>query len=183
MALDEDDDPQVVEVFARYGRAMYMANVMEDGLVLTLLQIEFMRTKDDFVRAKGKGFDRAKIAAEWDAYEEKQRGEMMGTLRKRVETSADFSQDLKDRIKAANDRRNDLAHNYWREHAFTMQTEDGRAKMIEDLTADADTFEKLAADIHEAMKPVREKLGIKDEMLDAQVEKKMAETQGGLPLK
>jgi hypothetical protein len=33
------------------------------------------------------------------------------------------------------------------------------------------------------MKPVREKLGIKDEMLDAQVEKKMAETQGGLPLK
>jgi hypothetical protein len=64
-----------------------------------------------------------------------------------------------------------------------MQTEDGRAKMIEDLTADADTFEKLAADIHEAMKPVREKLGIKDEMLDAQVEKKMAETQGGLPLK
>jgi hypothetical protein len=37
------------------------SNVMEDGLVLTLLQIEFMRTKDDFVRAKGKGFDSVEI--------------------------------------------------------------------------------------------------------------------------
>jgi hypothetical protein len=182
MALDENDDPQTVEVFARYGRAMYMANVVEDGLVLTLMQIEFMRTKDDFVKAKGKGFDRAKIAAEWDAYEKKQRGEMMGTLRKRVEESADFSQELKDRIEAANDRRNDLAHNYWREQAFTMQTADGRAKMIEELSADADTFEKLAADIHEAMKPVRDKLSIKDEVPDEHVEKKMAETQAGLPL-
>jgi hypothetical protein len=78
MALDEDDDPQVVEVFARFGRAVYMANVVEDQLVLTLMQNQFMRTKEDFVKAQGKGFDRAKIAAEWDAYEKEQRGKTMG---------------------------------------------------------------------------------------------------------
>jgi hypothetical protein len=55
--------------------------------------------------------------------------------------------------------------------------------MIEELSADADTFEKLAADIHEGMKSVREKLGLKDEALDAQIEKQMAGTRGELPLK
>lgn len=67
MALDEDDDPQLVELFARYGRAFYMANVVEDQLVLALMQLEFARTKEAFVNAKGQGFDRAKIAADWDA--------------------------------------------------------------------------------------------------------------------
>jgi hypothetical protein len=32
MALDEDDDSQLVELFARHGRAFYMANVVEDQL-------------------------------------------------------------------------------------------------------------------------------------------------------
>jgi hypothetical protein len=76
MALDENDDPQVVEVFARFGRAIYMGNVVEDSLVRTLMQIKFMQTKEDFIKAKGKGFDRAKITAEREAYETEQRGKM-----------------------------------------------------------------------------------------------------------
>jgi hypothetical protein len=90
MPLDKDDDPQRVELFARFGQAFYMANVVEDQLVLTLMQIEFARTKEEFVKAKGKGFDRAKIAADWDSYEKKQRKKMMGELRDLVVKSADF---------------------------------------------------------------------------------------------
>jgi hypothetical protein len=107
----------------------------------------------------------------------------VGELRRLVEGSADFSDELKARIKAAIDRRNYLVHHYWREQAFTMTTAEGRAKMIEELSADADTFEKLAADVHEATKPIREKLGIKDEVLDEYVEKQMANTRAGLSLK
>jgi hypothetical protein len=40
----------------------------------------------------------------------------------------------------------------------------------------------LATDIHDAMKPIRAKLGIKDENLDAEVEKQMANVHAGLPL-
>jgi hypothetical protein len=185
MALDKDDDMQTVEMYARFGRAFYMANLVEDQLVLTLMQLEFARTKEAFVKAKGKGFDRAKIAADWDDYEKKQRGKMMGQLKKGVEDSADFSQDLKDRIKAATDRRNHFAHAYWPAQAVTMQTKEGRDKIIAELIGDTDTFEKLAADIQAAMKPVREKLGVKDEVLDSQVEKQLAQQREGqgLPLK
>ena len=183
MAVDENDDPQVVEVFARFGRAVYMANVVEDSLVRTLIQINFMRTKEAFIKAQGKGYDRATLSAEWDVYEKEQRSKMMGELRILVEKSADFDEALKKRIKDANTRRNFLAHSYWREHAFTMQTKEGREKMIAELTADADTFEKLAAAIHETMKPARAKLGINEEELDASVENQMAQMRAELQLR
>jgi hypothetical protein len=182
MALDDSDDKQVIEVFARFGRAVYMANVVEDNLVRTLMQIKFMETKEAFIKAQGKGFDRAKMSAEWDAYQKEQHEKMMGQLVGLVEKSADFTDELKNRIKAANKRRNYLVHSYWREEAITFSTPKGRAKMIEELIADTDTFEKLAADVHEATKPIRIKLGIKDEVLDEQVEKQMANLQAGLPL-
>jgi hypothetical protein len=38
--IDKNDDPQIVETFARFGRAIYMANVVEMSLVQTLLQVE-----------------------------------------------------------------------------------------------------------------------------------------------
>jgi hypothetical protein len=44
------------------------------------------------------------------------------------------------------------------------------------------TRSRLAADVHEEMKPVRAKLGIGDEVLDEQVDKQMANTRAGLPL-
>src|SRR5262249_53337860 len=152
-----------VEVFARFGRAMYMANVVEDSLVRTLMQTNFMRTKEAFIKAQGKGFDRAKLSADWDTHEKEQRDKTMGQLGKLVKDSAEFDEGLKKRIDDARDRRNFLAHHYWREQAFTMQTKEGRDKMIAELIADTDTFEKLAGDIHEAMKPTRAKLGINEE--------------------
>ena len=55
-----------------------MANVVEDSLVRTLMQVNFVKTKEAFIKAQGKGYDRAKLSAEWDAYEKEQRGKMMG---------------------------------------------------------------------------------------------------------
>jgi hypothetical protein len=132
-----------------------MANVVEDSLVRTLMQVNFVKTKEAFIKAQGKGYDRAKLSAEWDAYEKEQRGKMMGVLRGAVEKSSDLDEALKKRITDANTRRNHLAHAFWREQAFTMQMKEGREKMIAEPTGDADTFEKLAGDIHEAMKPTR----------------------------
>ena len=108
---------------------------------------------------------------------------MMGQLVALVDKSADFSDDLKGRIKAANKRRNHLVHSYWREKAFVFSTPEGRAKMIEELSGDADTFDRLAADVYEATKPIRARLGTKDEVLDEHVAQQMTNIRAGLPLK
>ena len=69
------------------------------------------------------------------------------------------SDELKDRIKAAVDRRNFLIHDYWGEAGYTSATKEGRAEMIAELVADIDTFEQLAADLREATKPTRRSSG------------------------
>jgi hypothetical protein len=86
------------------------------------------------------------------------------------------------RIKAAVDRRNFLIHEYWRDAGYKFATEEGRAEMIAELSADTDTFEKLANDLREATRPTRQKLGIKDEALDERVERRMADIRNGMEL-
>jgi hypothetical protein len=54
--------------------------------------------------------------------------------------------------------------------------------MIAELSNDIDTFEKLAADLRDATKPTRQKLGIKDEVLDERVEQRMADIRNGIEL-
>jgi hypothetical protein len=95
----------------------------------------------------------------------------------RLSFTADFDDKLRERIKAATTRRNYLIHAYWRDNAIGFSTKDGRTKMIEELKRDADTFEQLDVDIRDAMKPTRKKLGIKEEILNEQVDKRLAEVR------
>jgi hypothetical protein len=59
---------------------------------------------------------------------------------------------------------------------------DGRTEMIEELPKDADSFEQPDKDIREATKPVREKLGIKEDTLNEGVEKRLGELKERLKL-
>ena len=183
MSDKKDEGGDLTEVFAYFGRAAYMANVLEMALAQTILQIDFLtKVKEEFVRTQGKNFDKHKYEDDFDTFFEEQLGKTMGTLGKRVDGLPDISDELKGRIKAAVYRRNFLIHDYWRAAGYTFSTQEGRAEMIAELSADIDTFEKLAADMREATKPIRQKLGIKDEILDARVEQRMADIRNGIEL-
>jgi hypothetical protein len=182
--IDKGDDPQIVEAFARFGRAIYMANVVELSLVQTLLQVEFLTpAREKFIKEKGKGFDPKIFAAELDAHVEKQSKKTMGTLNLRVSERAEFDEALRKRIMDATLRRNFLAHDYWRSNAEKFMTKAGRDEMIEELSRDADTFEQLDKDVRMATKPVREKLGIKEDTLNERVEQNLGELLAKLKLK
>lgn len=178
-----DEEEQIKETFAYFGRAVYVANVVETGLAHVLMQVEFMTAvREEFIQNKGKDFNRKKYEADFDAYMDKQHGKMMGELTKRVNDSTEFDEKLKARIVAAKDRRNYLVHNFWRDVAVEFSTIEGRKKLIEGLANDAEVFEQLDNDIRDATKPVRKRLGIKEEQLDEAVEQKMAELKAGLTL-
>jgi hypothetical protein len=182
--MADGPNQSIKDTYAHFGLAMYHANVLEDGLARVLLQSDYMtKVRDEFVRTQGTNFDKDKFAAEFDDYLEKRYKETMGRLVVRVKEFQGLSENLKKRIDVALARRNHLAHGYWRAAAIDFMTEDGRAKMIVELQKDADTFEQLEKDIHEAMKATREKLGIREEVLDARVEKRMADVKAGLCLK
>jgi hypothetical protein len=182
--IDKDDDPQIVEAFARFGRAIYMANVVEMNLVQTLLQVEFLTpAREKFIDEKGKGFDPKTFTAELDAYVEKRSKKTMGTLNLRVSERAEFDEALRKRIMDATLRRNFLAHDYWRSSAEKFMTKAGRDEMIEELSKDTDTFEPLDKDVRLATKPARERLGINEDNLHERVGQNLGELLAKLKLK
>lgn len=144
------------------------------------MQAEFLESiRGEYVRTKGKGFDRKKYEADFDAFMEKNFTLTMGNLVRRVQKFTEFSEDLKTRIIAAKDRRDFLVHHYWREMAVRFYNPEGRATMIDELNTDAELFEKLDEDIQKAMKPIRQKLGIKEDAIAAHVQEYMAKAKSG----
>ncbi len=135
MVEQAKEAPDLMEVFAYFGRTAYMANVLEVALAQTLLQVEFMTNlRATVLKNQGKDFDRARYENEFDEYYEKELGTTMGQLVKKVEGFPDQNDEMKQRIKDALARRNHLTHNYWREQAYTFQTAKGRA--IAELSKD-----------------------------------------------
>jgi hypothetical protein len=108
---DYDEGEHVKELFAYFGRAYYMANVLEEGLGLALLQLHFLRlVRDEFIRNRGKGFDRAKFEADFDAFVHQHHALTFGNLLRKIEKQPEFDDALMARIKAAKQQRDFLGH-------------------------------------------------------------------------
>lgn len=178
--LDEENW-EIRETFAFFGRAIYMASVLEVGLAHVLMHGQFMmRERDKYIAAGGKSFDRKAYEASFDAYMKDQFAQTMGNLIKRVNSFAGFDDALKARIEDAKKRRDFLTHHYWRERSVEFFTPDGKAGMRAELSSDADVFGQLDRDVEAAAKTMREKLGIDDSAVDAYVQRQTERLKSGL---
>ena len=180
----DDESWQVRETFAYFGRAAYMASVLEVGLAHVLMFSQFMmQERDKFVANKGKGFDRKAYEADFDAFMEQQFAQTMGNLIRRVESFDGFDDAIKRRIADAKKRRDFLIHHYWRERSLEFATSDGRMVMMKELNEDAEMFQKLDRDIEAASAIVRKKLGIDDTLVEKHIRETMDRVKAGAPLK
>ena len=165
---------------AYFGRASYMASVLEVGLAHALMFGEFfIEIRRELLVTKGKCFSRAQYEARFDAFMNGQFAKTMGTIKKRVAALPNIDFELIKRIDEATKRRNFLAHHFWRERSMKFHTMAGRAEMRDELDADAQLFLQFNMDIDAAMKPTRLSLGIKDEILEAYHQKIMKEVENG----
>jgi hypothetical protein len=182
-AADENLDEEswdIRETYALFGRAIYAASCLEVGLAHALMFCEFMAQAYQKIAAT-KLFNRKQHEAAFDAFMANQFAQTMGNIIKRVNALSEFNDDLKKRIVAAKERRNFLAHHYWRERSLDFMTAKGRAEMQKELWKDGDDFMQLDRDIDAATKATREKLGATDERLNAYSEKMLANIKAGLP--
>lgn len=184
--MDEDLDRQgweIRETFAYYGRALYMASVVEVALAHVLLYSQFMKeVRDEFVSKIGTKFDRSQYERDFDRFMSDQFSQTMGNLMKRVEKFADLDESLKERIADAKKRRDFLAHHYWRERSIDFATSAGRKRMRDELNADAEMFARLDRDIDAAAAPLRAHLGIKDEFVVEYTRKFIERVERGDPI-
>ncbi|QQM28868.1 hypothetical protein JET14_10920 [Martelella lutilitoris] len=162
MAYDEGE--HVKEVFAYFGREYYEAGVLETGLAIALMQINFLcRVHDQYSADRGKSFDRTQYEAEFDRFMQNQHAQTLGNLIKRVSALPELSDILKERLRDAKKRRDFLGHHYFRERAVEFSNRAGRDKMIAELHNDGDIFEAIDRDLYAELAPIREKLGMAGE--------------------
>jgi hypothetical protein len=179
--LDEENW-DIRETFAFYGRAAYMASVLEVGLAHVLMYSQYMKqVHDEFVTTKGKGFDRKAHEAAFDKFMDEQFAQTMGNLIKRLRTFDGFDDDLKASIIEAKKRRDFLTHGFWRDRSVEFATAGGRAKMRDELMADAEMFGQVDRAVDAAAKSLRESLGIDDKVVEEYNERQMARLKAGLP--
>lgn len=108
---------QVREVFARYGAAMYQAQVMEaalkQALVLTQLSEKALSTIGDF-----------------DAAAERNFSATLGLLIRRLRPALHDDQPLQDELRLALSMRNQLAHHFFWDYAVEFTSTTGRDGML-----------------------------------------------------
>ncbi len=138
--LDElpDDGAQEREIYARYGLAMYAAQVLEESASSLIVVHEMTHGNMRVVEEVGDRFDEL-----WT--------KTLGALIRQVGThqlvTADQSAVLGDALKA----RNRLAHHFFREEADSFVTPGGKRRMLDQLDAARRLFQEasaLAADIY-----------------------------------
>jgi hypothetical protein len=181
--IEEDIDPEgwhVRETFAYYGRAMYAASCLEVGIAHIFMDGVFIRQQTELYRAVGeKGFDRKAHEAAFDAFMDEHFSLTFGNLLKRVNRSPYFSDYLRKRLAMAKEQRDFLAHSFWRERSIEFTTEAGRAKLIEELDADAHMFQGLDRELDPIGVELRRQNGIDEERFQAWLKRYMDRAKSG----
>lgn len=155
-------DEQVREVYARYGLAMFQAQVLEHGMVNAMLVLSLLPTIRTFK-------DDAAWEAAFDRFYDVELAKTFGNMLNRLEPLDGFPPDLLTRLRAAKLQRDHLAHRFFREHDIDFMTADGRTKMIAECENIIVLFRDLDRKVEAFAKPERERFGITDEWIDKHV--------------
>jgi hypothetical protein len=165
---DENSDDQVKAVYAHFGLAAYLAQVLEHGLANALMCAELLP------RRAGKPVPRKQWEGEFDAFMEQQFKHTLGLLMRRLNSSTPVPNDLEELLTAALLKRNFLAHHYFRERAEAFMTHYGREQMIVELQEAQKLFERADDRLSQVITPLRERFGLTDDKLQPFMDQYMA---------
>ena len=128
LAADEGD--QCREIYALYGLVMYYAQVLEHGLVNLLYVLALDR---------GEITQTTQIDAFYDSAFRKTLGRLLKELPSTTVNAVDG--DFDRQLQQGRDRRNFLAHHFFRVRAEMLATHPGRAAMRGELLAELEHFQ------------------------------------------
>jgi len=159
------DDDQTREVYAKYGLAMYLAQVIEHGLAnLVLYAGTFHRIVTDETHV--------------DALLDEMFSKTMGGQLHAVLGLIEFSEDQIERLQQVQKKRNMLAHSFWRERVGKTGSQAGRNDLLAELDAICEEFGTVNTEMDWMAMALMGLQGITPEMFRAEVEQLKAEHPG-----
>jgi hypothetical protein len=169
-SLPEDDDERARDLYAHFGLAYYLAAVLEEGLAQAIMQADFLVRKRDAITAAGAaGFDRAAYEAQLDSYMERVNRMTAGAMARQLAQVTKLDPALVTQIERAIERRNFLAHHFFRERVEKFYSRQGQDELLAELLGDQELFGAVDRAVHAAMAPIREAVGMPEDLLQAHV--------------
>lgn len=164
---EDFDGMQCREVYARYGLAMSQAQVLEHGMVNTLLVFSLMPFMSDYPSHDTwvKAFDR---------FYNVELAKTFGNMLKAIAAVPGFPTSLLDRLRSAKTDRDHLAHRFFREHDTDFMTREGRTLMIAECEKLITRFGELDRAIEAFAATQRRKFGYTAERVEQMVEEMIA---------
>jgi hypothetical protein len=157
----DEEAVQIREVYARYGLAMYQAQLLEHGMVNAVIITRMLPTIREYPDrlAWESAFDRA-----YDVELAKTFGNMLRAL-----GPLHLPEELLERLRGAKFERDRLAHRFFREHDKDFLDQAGRARMIVECEGAIEMFSTMDARLEEHMRPQCERHGITSEWIERHV--------------
>ncbi len=158
------------EVYAHFGATYESANIFEYGLALAIMKLDYLTEWRKKSREEGRtNFDKSSYEAGFDVFMAKQHAQTLGNLITRVQNLAEMGPDLKAQILRAKERRDFLAHHFFRVRAFEFFKREGRDAMIAELVATRQLFDLADNALSDFIEPYQRKLGISKDWLAKEI--------------
>ena len=136
----DSEDAQVREVYSRYGLAMFMAQVLEHGMVNAMLVLRLLPTANSFLDYES-----------WDAafkkFHNTHFSKTFGNMIRALESIAALPEQLVTRLHSAKIHRDRLAHRFFRDHVENFSSAQGRVLMIAECEHIIELFQSIDAEI------------------------------------
>ncbi len=156
-------EPTVAEVYEWFGATSYSAQVLEQGILMTLVVLD----------SKGN----ITTPEQWDAFYERYDRKTLGQMLRKLSTKHDFPDGFEELLDSALKERNRLAHHFFADHSEDFIFPEGRFKMIKDLESMMDLFFRADAAVETLFKFQRHQLGMTEEVVEKLMDKMLEEYQ------
>lgn len=167
-SVDDPESALIREVYARYGLAMYMAQVLEHAIVNLLLVLRFLPT-----RPKHK--DAVSWEAAFDDFYAGEFGKTFGNMLRKLESLELVPVVLLARLRQAKEVRDVLAHSFFRDNDLAFMTQHGRAQMIAFCDNAIVEFKAIDTELDELCAPHRGRYGMTEEWLERKFQEMQAQ--------
>jgi len=170
---DPDYGEQHKTVYAHFGLAIYLSQVLEHGLANALVVL-------DLVPRAGNEAAPDTWPDQVDAFYEAHFKRTLGSLVRRLREVTSVPPHLEELLEKALDRRNWLSHHYFRERATDFLSVEGRDRMITELEEVRELFSAADKALDAVVKPIQERFGYTEELFGKVAEDMRKEAGGEL---
>jgi hypothetical protein len=156
------------EIFANFGLAIHVSNVLESAILHTLFLIELVPNRDQYPSTK---FWTVAVDRFFDAGHQL----TFGSLVRRIIDLDVLNADEVETLKACTKVRNHLAHRFMREQAEFMYDVNGRRQIISSCENAVALFEAAHIQMHKFTDELMKHLGIDADLFEKNIEQGMRE--------